>query len=130
MTSISQAAIDAVRDYIIDDTGCRFEVDYFGHQVIGAAEEHLKAQARAAAPPLPILEFFERPDDMGQGRLRMILGGDSDVIIEVINEGGESLALELCTSVIGGGRSPKVRDALYNLMMAIREENDTNPIRR
>lgn len=65
---------------------------------------------------------------MGLGRLRMIMDGDADVIIEVISTEGESLALEFCTSVTGGGRSPKVREALYNLMNAIRDENETNPI--
>lgn len=128
MASISKSAIRAVRDYVIDDNGARLETDYFGHQVIQAAEAHLVALEREARTPIPLCEFFEREDDMGLGRLRMIMDGDADVIIEVISTEGESLALEFCTSVTGGGRSPKVREALYNLMNAIRDENETNPI--
>ncbi|WP_439126362.1 MAG: hypothetical protein ACNJA3_27480 (plasmid) [Pseudomonas rhizophila] len=128
MPSISKSAIQAVRDYVIDNNGGRLETDYFGHQVIAAAEAHLVTVERQSSPPIPLLEFFERPDDMGQGRLRMIMDGDADVIIEVISIEGESLALEFCTSVTGGGRSPKVREALYNLMNAICDENETNPI--
>lgn len=128
MSSISKSAIRAVRDYVIDDNGGRLETDYFGHQVIAAAEAHLVTLERQSSPPIPLLEFFERKDDMGLGRLRMIMDGDADVIIEVISTEGESLALEFCTSVTGGGRSPKVREALYNLMNAIRDENETNPI--
>lgn len=128
MSLISKSAIQAVRDYVIDDNGGRLETDYFGHQVIAAAEAHLVTLERQSSPPIPLLEFFERKDDMGLGRLRMIMDGDADVIIEVISTEGESLALEFCTSVTGGGRSPKVREALYNLMNAIRDENETNPI--
>lgn len=128
MSSISKSAIQAVRDYVIDDNGGRLETDYFGHQVIAAAKAHLVTLERQSSPPIPLLEFFERKDDMGLGRLRMIMDGDADVIIEVISTEGESLALEFCTSVTGGGRSPKVREALYNLMNAIRDENETNPI--
>lgn len=128
MSSISKSAIQAVRDYVIDDNGGRLETDYFGHQVIAAAEAHLVSVERHMSPPIPLLEFFERKDDMGLGRLRMIMDGDADVIIEVISTEGESLALEFCTSVTGGGRSPKVREALFNLMKAIRDENETNPI--
>lgn len=128
MSSISKSAILAVRDYVIGDNGGRLETDYFGHQVIAAAEAHLVTLERQSSPPIPVLKFFERRDDMGQGRLRMIMDGDADVIIEVVSTEGESLALEFCTAVTGGGRSPKVREALHDLMKAIRDENETNPI--
>lgn len=128
MTNITRQAIEAVRDYVVDEFSCRLEADYYGNQVIRAAEAHLEREERDRAPRLPLNEFFERPDDMGQGRLRMILDGDSDVIVEIINTAGESLSLEFCTSIIGGGRSPKVRNALYLLAQAIQEENNANPI--
>lgn len=128
MSSVSREALKAVRDYIVDDNGCRLEQDYFGNQVISAAEEFFSLQQREQAPSVALLEFFERQDDMGLGRLRMIMDGDSDVIIEIIDKEGHSLALEFCTSFSGGGRSPKVREALLNVMKAIREENAGDPV--
>lgn len=65
---------------------------------------------------------------MGKGRLRLILDGDSDVSIAVISDEGEMADVEFCVPFSGGGRSPKVRQALLDLCRAIRDENLTNPI--
>lgn len=51
MSLISKSAIQAVRDYVIDDNGGRLETDYFGHQVIAAAEAHLVTLERQSSPP-------------------------------------------------------------------------------
>lgn len=53
MPSISKSAIQAVRDYVIDNNGGRLETDYFGHQVIAAAEAHLVTVERQSSPPSP-----------------------------------------------------------------------------
>lgn len=86
-------------------------------------------QCEDMGPPLPLGEFFERREDMGKGRLRLILDGDSDVCISVISDEGDMADVEFCAPVSGGGRSPKVREALLDLCRAIRDENATNPIR-
>ena len=92
-------------------------------QVLKAAKEQLTIQA-----PIPLGEFFERRDDMGMGRLRFILDGDADVIIEVIDPEGHSLSVEFCTTFGGGGRSSKMREALLKVIHAMREENLTTPL--
>lgn len=76
------------------------------------------------------MRVLERSDDMGLGRLRLILDGDSDVSIAVITNEGEMADVEFCTPFSGGGRSPKVREALLNLARAIRDENAANPLDR
>lgn len=65
---------------------------------------------------------------MGSGRLRLILDDDSDVSIAVISSEGEMAGVQFCVPFSGGGRSPKVRQALLDLCRAIRDENLTNPI--
>lgn len=124
---ISKRAIDEVGAMVIEGEG-RLEFNYWGRQVLEAAKEQLTIQAQNAAAPIPLGEFFDRRDDMGMGRLRLILDGDADVIVEVIDPEGHSLAVEFCTSFVGGGRSPKVREALLKVIQAIREENLTTPL--
>lgn len=72
----------------------------------------------------------ERFEDMSQrGRLRIIQQDDGDMIVYVIEDpssmsGGESAAVEFCTS---GGKSPKTREALRALMLAMAEDNTDRP---
>ena len=128
MALITSLAIEEVSGFEIEGGGLLRD-DYFGRQVIEAARELLKQQTSEHADPLPLCHFFERHDDMNQGRLRLILDGDSDVSIAVITHEGEMADVEFCTPFSGGGRSPKVREALLNLCRAIQIGNVTNPIR-
>ncbi len=74
----------------------------------------------------------ERFEDMSpRGRLRVIQQEDGDMIVEVIEDlhsksptAGLSAAVEFCTS---GGKSPKTREALRALMLAMAEENAERP---
>lgn len=129
MALITGFAIDEANEMEMADGGL-FGESLFGRQVIEAARELLQQQSDSGADPLPLCEFFDREDDMGQGRLRLILDGDSDVSIAVITTEGEMADVEFCTPFSGGGRSPKVREALLNLARAIRDENASNPIGR
>ena len=78
------------------------------------------------------MRIAERFEDMSQrGRLRVMQQDDGDMIIEVIEDpksqgccAGLSASVEFCTS---GGKSPKTREALLALMMAMAEENSQNP---
>ncbi|MDF9779081.1 hypothetical protein [Pseudomonas baetica] len=128
MVAISQLAIDEVRQMSMAEDDCPLECNYFGRQVIEAAQEYLKQQSDKAAEPIPLLTRFERREDMGRGRLQFLLDGDADVIVTVIDNEGQASSVEFCTAIMGGGRSPNVRDALINVMKAIREENLTNPL--
>lgn len=74
----------------------------------------------------------ERFEDMSRrGRLRVIQQDDGDMIVEVIEDldsrgpcAGLSASVEFCTS---GGKSPKTREALRALMIAMAEENEARP---
>lgn len=82
--AISQLAIDEIGAMVIQGEG-RLEFNYWGRQVLEAAKEQLTVQTQNASAPIPLGEFFDRPDDMGMGRLRFILDGDADVIVEAID---------------------------------------------
>lgn len=129
MAIITGFAIDEANAMELAEGGL-FGESYSGRQVIEAARELMQQQVDPACDPLPLCEFFERNDDMGQGRLRLILDSDSDVSLAVISTEGEMTDVEFCTPFSGGGRSPKVREALLGLARAIRDENATNPIER
>ena len=126
MALITRLAIEESASMELADGGC-FGDSFFGRQVLDAARELLE-QAEQPKDPLPLCQFFERQEDMGSGRLRLILDGDSDVSIAVISSEGEMADVEFCVPFSGGGRSPKVRQALLDLCRAIRDENLTNPI--
>jgi hypothetical protein len=126
MALITGFAIDEAAEMELADGG-RFGDTLFGSQVIEAARELLQ-QSEQVDDSLPLCEFFERREDMGSGRLRLILDGDSDVCVAVISDEGEMADVEFCVPFSGGGRSPKVRQALLDLCRAIRDENASNPI--
>ncbi|MDH0609818.1 hypothetical protein N5D28_13125 [Stutzerimonas stutzeri] len=126
MALITGFAIDEAAEMELADGG-RFGDTLFGSQVIEAARELLQ-QSEQVDDSLPLCEFFERREDMGSGRLRLILDGDSDVCVAVISDEGDIADVEFCVPFSGGGRSPKVRQALLDLCRAIRDENASNPI--
>ncbi|HBP1341910.1 hypothetical protein HRF68_04620 [Pseudomonas stutzeri] len=126
MALITGFAIDEAAEMDLADGG-RFGDTLFGSQVIEAARELLQ-QSEQVDDSLPLCEFFERREDMGSGRLRLILDGDSDVCVAVISDEGDMADVEFCVPFSGGGRSPKVRQALLDLCRAIRDENASNPI--
>ncbi|WP_236467784.1 hypothetical protein [Pseudomonas syringae] len=127
MALITGIAIEEAKEMELADGGL-FGESFSGKQVIEAALELLHQQIEPDSDPLPLGESFDREDDMGQGRLRLILDGDSDVCVAVINHDGTMADVEFCTPFSGGGRSPKVREALLNLARAIRDENHSNPL--
>lgn len=76
-----------------------------------------------------------RREDMSQrGELSLIMQDDGDIIVSCL--GKESVGdlyseshVEFCSIGAGGGKSPKVREALIQLMNAIDEDNIRNPIK-
>lgn len=64
-----------------------------------------------------------RLEDMSlNGHLRVTLDSCGDAIVEVFN--GEDFArVEFCSAGSGGGRSPRTRQALIALMVAIEDDN-------
>ncbi len=82
-------------------------------------------------------EFYQRYEDMSpDGRLRILIEDDGDVIVEVMTgcvtnnpRDFKMAAAQFCTYA-GGGRSPKTRLALLALARAIVEDNADDPQKR
>jgi len=67
----------------------------------------------------------ERRDDMGNGKLRLVVDGDGDVSVALVLPGHGFLSVEFCTPGTGGGRSRRTHKALlalYDAMTADEEE--------
>lgn len=99
-----------------------------------AAEEIEKGlgQLRAilAAPPekvraWPVGRDIGRYGDMSpSGHMRVGFDSDNDVYVSVWDEDGGA-SVEFCCPGSGGGRSPRTREALINLMLAMEADNVT-----
>jgi hypothetical protein len=63
----------------------------------------------------------------GTGRLELFREEDGDMIVTAIDGHGQSSTVQFTTYGSGGGQSPKVLKALYELARAILEENEANP---
>lgn len=70
------------------------------------------------------VESAERYEDMTpQGRLHLIRQQDGDVILVVIGDDFQQVALEFCTPMTGGGSSEHTHKALCALMVAMEKDN-------
>lgn len=68
-----------------------------------------------------------RMHDMGpDGFIRVLFDVDSDVIVELF-DGQASASVEFCTVGSGGGKSPRTREALIALMVAMEADNAADP---
>lgn len=68
----------------------------------------------------------------GQSVLRVGLDSDNDVYVNLWDRGrheGEfqTVSIEFCNGGGGGGKSPRTRAALINLMTAIEQDNEADP---
>lgn len=77
------------------------------------------------------MRMAERFEDMSpRGRLQVLQQDDGDMIVCAISDPdhpmhqGAAVSVEFCTS---GGKSPKTREALRALMLAMAEENAATP---
>ena len=61
-------------------------------------------------------------------RLRVGLDSDNDVYLSICDDDGEA-TMEFCTSGSGGGKSPRTREALIALMVAMEADNRDDPRR-
>ncbi len=78
---------------------------------------------RSATIAWPQDKSAKRVEDMGEGYLRLVLDSDNDVVVAVW-DGQRSASVEFCNpGACGGGRSPKTRAALINLMTAIEQDH-------
>lgn len=82
-----------------------------------------------AVTSLPEQRDVGRYEDMSpNGHLRVGLDADNDVYVSVFDDKNKtSSSVEFCTVGNGGGKSPKTRTALIELMKAIKADNKDNP---
>lgn len=80
-------------------------------------------EASTAAVQWPSSRDTARLEDMSpDGYLRVSLDNCGDVHVEVFN-GDAFASVEFCTGAGGGGKSPRIRQALIALMVAIEADN-------
>lgn len=74
-------------------------------------------------------EFQKRYEDMSpDGRLSFIMEDDGDVILSIYDgERKQMASVQFCTTFGGGGQSPRVREAILRLALAIKLDNDEAP---
>lgn len=69
-------------------------------------------------------KVVERLEDMSpQGRLRVCVQSDGDVIICIIEDHGQVSDVEFCAPGAGGGGSRRTWEALRNLVAAMEADN-------
>jgi hypothetical protein len=78
-------------------------------------------------------KVYSRIEDMSpDGRLDVYMQDDGDLILHVAgrdSSGTPSFAsVEFCTLGSGGGRSPRTRDAIHELAIAMEKDNAERPI--
>ena len=70
-----------------------------------------------------------RQGDRSEAGLRVLLDSDDDVIVELYEPGKRAISVEFCNGFNGGGRSPRTRGALIDLLRAIEEDQAARPLR-
>ena len=121
-TNPSEEFRDEVLDWI---------AEVMNAELRSAARRGLPSELAVRAPAItwPQGKSVQREQDMGDGYLRVVLDSDNDVVVAVW-DGKRSASVEFCNpGAGGGGRSPKTRAALINLMSAIEAERET-PVNR
>ena len=70
-------------------------------------------------------DSVQRLEDMSRlGNLTVHIDNDGDMCVSVYDEDNQSISdVEFCTG-LGGGRSPRTRDALRKLFDAMMEDNN------
>lgn len=90
-------------------------------------------QAQAPRIKWPKSREVGRLGDMaprGHSHMQVILDADSDVCVHIWEQEGDDgqlAGIEFCCPGIGGGKSPRTREALLALMVAMEEDNAAEP---
>lgn len=119
--------IQQVEDMQTQD-GTSFGDDFHGAKVIEAAKAYAALKSESAVARVPINTHINRPQDMGPGRLQLFREEDGDMCIAVVDSRGTYAGIQFCTSIVGGGRSPRTLAALYELATAMEADNQENPL--
>jgi hypothetical protein len=119
--------IEDAGDTLTED-GVPFKETPAGYNVLEAAKAYVKLTDSSQKVQVPINTFVSRRDDMGQGKLQLFREEDGDMCVAIFDTAGRSKDIQFCTYGMGGGRSPKVLSALYDLFRAMMEENEKCPL--
>lgn len=101
----------------------------------GDLADEFELQEGAAPVPNPAKPTRQWPAARDVGRygdmsptahLRVGLDAENDVYVSV-HDGKGGASVEYCTPFSGGGKSPRTREALINLMLAIEQDNAETP---
>lgn len=141
------AAIKAADDKATDEAGYMLD----SNDCIAIVQHQFAARPLTAAPipeasgdgereALPKITWPKSKDvgrsgDMtppGQSVLRVGLDSDNDVYVNLWDNGRhegdfQTVSIEFCNGGGGGGKSPRTRAALINLMTAIEQDNEADP---
>jgi hypothetical protein len=66
-----------------------------------------------------------RKEDLSpDGHLRVTLQDDGDVLITAMDQHGDAVTVEFCSTGSGGGGSPRTLKAIRNLFIAMAQDNE------
>ncbi len=128
---LMQWDLDEAASLVLEE-GITFGETSIGQALIQLGKEAMEHDAKRHEGISSIGEgFIARKEDMSAGgRLRLFKQPDGDICITVIDGAGNQSGIEFCTIGAGGGRSPRTLQALYQLALAIRADNEEEPSRR
>ncbi|ELG7182202.1 TPA: hypothetical protein ACP3ZG_001698 [Pseudomonas aeruginosa] len=124
----SSALLNAVEVLLrVDAIGIRTSSKF--NESMESLRSAYEEQQNAAPSNWPKALDVGRFGDMSKAaHLRVGLDADNDVYVSVYDEEGGAV-VEFNTSFSGGGKSPRTREALIALMIAIEEDNAAEPSR-
>lgn len=122
--------IDEAAKLELKDYGCTFEETRDGAEVINAARQMLALEEDQSAKhaAIPFHQSIGRKEEMSAtGCLTLFRQEDGDIILTAMDGEGNSATVEFCSLYMGGGKSPRTREALLDLMLAIIEDKRQRP---
>lgn len=123
--------LEEAANLILED-GMKLGETSIGRELLQLGKEAMERDAKRHEGNASIGEvFIARKEDMSlEGRVRLFKQPDGDMCLTVIDGNGNQAGVEFCSIGSGGGRSPHTMQALYQLALAIRADNEEEPSRR
>lgn len=120
--------IEDAASLVLED-GLKFGDTSIGQALIQLGKESIERDEKRRAGISSIGSLFiARKEDMStDGRLRLFKQPDGDMCVAIIDNDGNAASIEFCAVGAGGGRSPRTLQALYQLALAMRADNEENP---
>lgn len=127
---------NVLSEFILEKTGRLCRDNAFLQQVVDYCELMTKTRSekeQAAARIKYVPDVMRREDMSRRGFLRILRQGDGDIIVAIASCENDTLsrteAVEFCTGITGGGKSPHTFMALRRLAEAMDQDNQEDPER-